>query len=139
DRSANGTIHAEIQYLDAATRAGFDPQALSVELDGAPATGVMVRDDGFITLDATGLGKQKHRIIVRAADRAGHKATDLYLPFWIEDEDFDFRDGLLYFVFTDRFQNGDRSNDDPTPGVDPRPTYHAADFTDVNQTIYAAS
>src|SRR5262249_44016492 len=57
DRSPSGTIHAEIQYLDAATRAGFDPQALSVELDGAPATGVMVRDDGFITLDATGLGK----------------------------------------------------------------------------------
>jgi glycosidase len=137
DRSASGTIHAEIQYLDAASRAGFDPQALSVELDGAPATGVMVRDDGLITLDATGLGKQKHRIIVRAADRAGHKATDLYVPFWIEDEDFDFRDGLLYFVFTDRFQNGDRSNDLPTPGVDPRANYQGGDFAGVKQAIDA--
>ena len=35
----------------------------------------------------------------------------LYVPIWIEDEPFDWDDSFLYQVMTDRFFNGDTSND----------------------------
>jgi glycosidase len=135
DNANNGTIHAEMQYVDGAAGAGMDSKMLSVELDGMPAPGLVVQPNGFITIDATNLPKQKHRIVVHAADRAGHKAKDLFIPFWIEDEQFDFRDGLMYFAFTDRFQNGDPSNDNPTAGVDMRANYQGGDFAGVKQAI----
>ena len=78
--------------------------SVTVTLDGTAAGGASLDGNGVITVDTTGLAKTKHRLIVHAADKAGHAAVDLHVPFWIEDTPFDFRDGLLYFAFTDRFQ-----------------------------------
>ena len=36
---------------------------------------------------------------------------EIYVPVWVEDNAFDWHDALLYFAFTDRFVNGDTSND----------------------------
>src|SRR5439155_10798373 len=101
---------AEVHYVDAHAAAAVAPAALAVTLDGAPADPAPVSPAGVITVDATGLARDKHRVTVNAADRAGRAAAQLDVPFWIEDQPFDFRDGLLYFAFTDRFNNGDPSN-----------------------------
>ena len=87
------------------------------------AGGASIDGNGLITVDTTGLAKTKHRLVFHAADKAAHAAVDLHVPFWIEDQPFDFRDGLMYFAFTDRFRNGDPSNDTPTAGVDARANY----------------
>jgi glycosidase len=108
-----------------------------VTLDGAPAAMQSVDASALITVDAAGLARDKHRVTVTAADRAGHAAAPLDIPFWIEDQPFDFRDGLLYFAFTDRFNNGDPSNDAPASGVDPRANYEGGDFAGIQQKIDA--
>ena len=36
---------------------------------------------------------------------------DVYVPVWVEKEQFDWHNAILYFAFTDRFVNGDSSND----------------------------
>jgi glycosidase len=132
---SGGTIHAEVQYVDGAAGAGLDSSSLAVLLDDQPANGFNLRSDGLLTVDASGLAKDKHRLIVRAADLAGHHAADLHVPFWIEDTPFDFRDGPLYFAFTDRFQNGDASLDSTTPGVDARANYQGGDWAGVKLAI----
>ncbi|HEY7956527.1 MAG TPA: alpha-amylase family glycosyl hydrolase [Polyangia bacterium] len=137
DKSASGALHAEVQYADGAGQAGLDPAALKVLLDGAQASGVTVDATGKIVVDASGLSKDKHRLTFQAADRAGHAATQLDVPFWIEDQPFDFRDGMLYFVFTDRFKNGTTQNDNATSGVDARANYQGGDFAGVQQEIEA--
>lgn len=38
---------------------------------------------------------------------------DVYAPVWVEPTPFDWRDALLYFAFTDRFFDGDSSNNEP--------------------------
>jgi glycosidase len=135
DKSAAGAMRARVQYVDGARGAGLDAASIAAStLDGMPALGASV-GDGVITVEANGIAKDKHRLIVRAADRAGRAADDLHLPFWIEDQPFDFRDGLLYFAFTDRFRDGDPSNNAPVAGVDARANYAGGDFAGIRAAI----
>lgn len=62
---------------------------------------------------------------------------------WVCDEPpvpppgvFDWRDAVIYFVFVDRFNNGDTSNDSQVPGVTGPPgQYQGGDYTGVTQKI----
>jgi len=47
----------------------------------------------------------------------------------------DWRDGILYFVFVDRFRNGDPSNDAPLDGVDQAANYAGGDLAGVLAAI----
>jgi neopullulanase len=132
---STGALHAEVQYVSGAAGSALDPAHLVVLLDGAPAAGVTVAATGRISVDATGLAKDKHRLVVRATDRDGRAAEDLHVPFWIEDQPFDFRDGLLYFAFTDRFRDGTPNDTFPAAGVDARANYEGGDFAGIQQTI----
>jgi glycosidase len=49
---------------------------------------------------------------------------------------FDWRDAVLYFVFVDRFSDGDTANNgSPIAGVDPPAAYHGGDYAGVRQKI----
>jgi neopullulanase len=49
----------------------------------------------------------------------------------------DWRETILYFVMTDRFVNGDQSNDGPLDDVDWRTNYQGGDFAGVTQKLKA--
>ena len=36
---------------------------------------------------------------------------EVYVPVWVEDKKFEWKDAFLYFAFTDRFLNGNMGND----------------------------
>ena len=57
--------------------------------------------------------------------------------FWIEPEAFDWQDALIYMIMTDRYKDGDPSNDPPpTSGVqDPRGDYQGGDLEGVREKI----
>jgi neopullulanase len=134
-KTPDGALHAEVQYLDGSDAAGLDVASVAVTLDGVAAGGASLDGNGLITVDTTGLAKTKHRLVFHAADKAAHAAVDLHVPFWIEDQPFDFRDGLMYFAFTDRFRNGDPSNDKATAGVDARANYQGGDYAGTTAAI----
>ena len=48
---------------------------------------------------------------------------------------FDWRSAVLYFVFVDRFRNGDPSNDNPVPGVETAANYQGGDYRGVIDAI----
>ena len=56
-------------------------------------------------------GKYSYRFTLENQD--GQAAEPLFVPVWLEKTPFDWRDALIYFVFTDRFANGDKGNDRP--------------------------
>jgi neopullulanase len=133
-KTADGTLHAEVTYTDGNSAAGLDAAKSGVMLDGAPIAAT-VDGNGVISVDATKLVKTKHRLIISAVDKAGHAAVDLHIPFWIEDRAFDFRDGLLYFTFTDRFRDGDATNDTLIPSVDFIANFQGGDWKGITQAI----
>jgi glycosidase len=133
DKSADGSLRAEARLEGPADGTAVARGDVEVLLDGAAAG--TVGDDGHITVTASGLAKNKHRVTVRAKDRMGRTAKELVVPFWIEETPFDFRDGLMYFVFTDRFRDGTTGNTQPAGDVDARANYAGGDFAGVTQAI----
>ncbi len=134
-KDATGAADVVARYVDGAEQAGADPASIAATVDGAPVAVAFDPASGRIALHAGGLAVDKHRLIVAGADRAGRRAADLHVPFWIEARPFDFRDGVLYFAFTDRFRDGDPANNAPLPDIDPRANYAGGDFAGITQAI----
>ena len=53
----------------------------------------------------------KYTLNVRALDSEGRKSNDISYPFWFEESKFDWNGALIYMIMTDRFVNGNLSND----------------------------
>ena len=112
--------------------------------DGEPAVGMTASLDrakipagswkidnaaGAVDFSLPALVKGKHVLSLETTDGKGRKAEPIDLPFWVEDEAFDYRDGLLYMFLIDRFANGDKSNDKPVGGpVDYDADFHGGDL-----------
>lgn len=94
-------------------------------------------DAGSVNLNATGLTPGKYTASVVATDSAGIASDPLRLVFWIEAERFEWQDALVYMIVTDRYRDGDTSNDPgPTSGVqDPRGDWKGGDLEGVRQKI----
>jgi glycosidase len=106
---------------------GVRPSRLVARLDRAslPA-GTFTFDEaaGAIDFDFKGLPKGKHTLSLVAFDATERPSQPIDLPFWVEDETFSYRDGLLYMFMVDRFANGNTANDAPV-GL---PVEYDADF-----------
>jgi glycosidase len=92
---------------------GVAPVSVNASFDNGalPANSYSVQGDGSIAFSFHGLERGKHTLSLRSADDHGRASDPVDLPFWVEDEAFDYRDGILYMAMLDRFANGDRSND----------------------------
>ena len=102
--------------LEFAIQTATDGEAITqveVELDGQPIAIRGPDDAGRYRYSNDMVGLGKHRISIRVQDAAGRSAQPVDLPFWIENEAFDYRDGVLYLLFIDRFANGNPDNDAP--------------------------
>ena len=93
---------------------GEPPVSMTASIDGAKIPVGSWKIDptaGAVDFTLPGLVKGKHRLSLSATDTKKRDAELVDLPFWVEDEDFDYRDGLLYMFMVDRFANGDTTND----------------------------
>jgi glycosidase len=102
----------------------------SLDNDGVAAEAFAIdAASGAVDFTFAGLAKGKHTLSLRTFDRKGREAEPVDLPFWVEDEAFDWRDGVLYMMLIDRFANGDRMNDRPVGGeVEYEADWHGGDL-----------
>ena len=78
----------------------------------ALATGLWDEETWTWTLDLSTLPDGKNTLHITGEDVDGNQAEDLLLPFWNGPQaDFVWEDALIYMVMTDRFVNGDSTND----------------------------
>ncbi|MFL2950788.1 MAG: alpha-amylase family glycosyl hydrolase [Candidatus Thalassarchaeaceae archaeon] len=88
------------------------------------------------TYDLTGLDDGKHTFKIEGFDVDGNPAYDLLIPFWSgHSADFEWQDALIYMVMTDRFVNGNTSNDEPLTGAAQGADWQGGDFAGVTQMI----
>jgi glycosidase len=112
--SASGEAKVRIKLRSASD--GDKPAKVLGSIDrGKLAPGTWTIDDaaGAVDFKLTGLAKGKHTLSLRAFDAKGREALPIDLPFWVEDEAFDYRDGVLYMFMIDRYANGEKANDKP--------------------------
>ena len=147
--AGQGHYTASVQFHPGEGAPPVDPSSVTVTLrkDGqtSPVGGVTV-DAGHETIgvDVPGLADGKYTVFVAAKDFAGQAVHPLRLVFWVEAETWDWKDAVIYMAMTDRFKNGDTSNDPPptTVGgdggavtVDVRTDYHGGDLEGVTAKI----
>jgi glycosidase len=116
-----------------------DWDTLSVEVNHAPAPRGSVRVLGDrVTLTLAGLDvPNRYTVVATVRDNAGAVSDPFYAPLWLEQEAFSWKDAVLYFAFTDRFHDGDPSNNDPTEGVEALANWSGGDFKGIQDKIEA--
>lgn len=113
----------------------INASSIKVKRNGVDYTVDFDSENKIWTVNDTGLENGKYSYLFEAADSEGHKARNLFVPVWIEDQTFDWRDGAMYFTLTDRFRDGDQSNNSPVSGVDTRANWQGGDFEGLLQTL----
>jgi len=117
-------------------------------LDGKAVNKVSVTQDGNtvkFSLDANGTGiidfdapaNGKYDFMVIA--KSGRKKAEKFVPVWVQDKAFSWQDAIMYFPMTDRFMDGDTSNDAPATCLDAtnKANWLGGDFAGIKQKIDA--
>lgn len=133
--SESGGASVRVAIRTAVDRAA--PSRVDFALDGAALDARMVvldEDAGAYDVTLDGLPPGRHLLSVRAADERGREAEPIDLPFWIEEERFEWRDATMYMIVVDRFANGDRASDDPV-GVEYPADFHGGDLDGVTEVV----
>jgi glycosidase len=103
-----------VRYVGAGT---LDLDQSEVRLNGAPVNVIDRFDSSRQTfvLRHQGLEPSKYSYLFRLRRDGGSRLEPLFLPVWIGSgirfADFTWNDSIVYQIFTDRFHNGDPSND----------------------------
>jgi neopullulanase len=138
-----GTFTATVDWQAALSGAKLDPASASGTLrrgssEEPVATGISAdAEAGTISVALEGLADGKYTLVLSASDSQGTAARPARLVFWIEAEAFDWRDAVIYMIVTDRYKDGDPSNNaPPTAGVqDDRGDWKGGDLEGIRQKI----
>ena len=88
------------------------------------------------TLSLDGFDDGKHTLKIEGLDMEGHQAYDLLVPFWLGPHaSFVWEDALIYMIMTDRFVNGNESNDGNPTGAASGADWQGGDFAGVTSMI----
>ncbi|MDE0708716.1 MAG: alpha-amylase family glycosyl hydrolase, partial [Candidatus Poseidoniales archaeon] len=102
----------------------------------ALATGLWDEETWTWVLDLTTLPVGKNTLHITGVDIDGNTAEDILLPFWNGPQtDFVWEDALIYMVMSDRFVNGDESNDPSPTNATQGADWMGGDFAGVTQMI----
>lgn len=104
-----------------------------------PESGIEVDPaTGALALSAGGLAPSKYSFLLRMRSDGGEDLRPLFVPQWLgagmRYADFQWKDGIMYQIMTDRFLNGDPGNDiDNSQGTlaeveDERSQWQGGDF-----------
>ncbi len=129
----NGT-DAQIRIIEGSDSIG-DISVVVESPNGNAVAGKFVRLDRTIRIPARSVPKGAW-VRVIAADARG-RAGNAVRFHWPAAAEFSWQDAILYFAFTDRFYNADRSNDTPAKAADMlRPgNFHGGDWKGIRQKI----
>ena len=135
-----GTYAATLSYVDGVDASGPLTTSFTATLTHdtvvTPITsGFSVDATGGVTLSLSGLAPGKYTALVTPQSNT-HPGRPTRLIFWIEETPYEWNDAEIYMVVTDRFRNGDTSNDAAAlPSVDPREQFQGGDLQGVKQAI----
>jgi glycosidase len=125
----------------------LDLGASDILLNGASVdlSGVFEAATQTFWIQQTGVESSKYSYLFRMKNDGGADIRPLFVPMWIGNgvryADFTWKDGILYQIMTDRFLNGDGSNDiDNSQGTlaqvtDVRSQWQGGDFRGIIDKI----
>lgn len=132
EATPEGQLTATIAYALGADASPLDLDRLELTVGGRPAPYTHDAEAQTLRVAVSGLAPGKHTLRARAFDEAGREADDeVFTPLWVEPRPFQWTDGPMYLVFTDRFRNGDPTTDASVSNVEFRANYTGGDLLGV--------
>ncbi len=131
------TLDIVVQAYTGVSGQPLDPASLRVERAGAPFQGFSFDPaTQRFTVHLEDVAPGKHSFVFRAANAHG-EAVPLFVPVWMEERPFSWRDAVLYFAMTDRFHDGDPDNDQPAACLPPghKANWLGGDFAGIREKI----
>ncbi len=125
---AGSSIAFSVGFIRGTSEELLDPATVEITRNGQSVTPAFDSETNTWSVSDSGLDKGKYSYLFKAKDQAGRSAESLFVPVWVEDEHFDWRDGVMYFAMTDRFSDGNAANNSPTSDVDNRANWQGGDF-----------
>lgn len=124
--SVTYTGNADIDFTKSKFYLNGEPIDLSSNYDATTKT---------FTISADNLTNGKYTYLFRVTDTNGLNNQAVYIPIWIEDQPFKWKDAFIYQIMTDRFNNADHTNDAPVAGVDTDKNWQGGDFAGIIEKI----
>lgn len=144
-QSTLSSVGVVLQYQGAGT---LDLAASTIRLNADDVAMEDIEVDGgtqSIAVRAQSLSPSKYSYLFRMKTDGGDDVRPLFVPMWIGDgiryADFSWKDAILYQIMTDRFLDGDPSNNlDNSQGTlaevdDPRSQWQGGDFRGIIDKI----
>lgn len=146
-QSTSTAVGMVVEYQGAGA---LDLEASTIRLNDEPLPdgGIEVDpESGALALAASSLAPSKYSFLLRMKNDAGDDLRPLFVPQWIgagmRYSEFQWSDGIIYQIMTDRFSNGDPSNDiDNSQGSlaevdDERSQWQGGDFRGIIEKLEA--
>jgi glycosidase len=140
----SGSFTAQLAYNPPVDGSLPDTEGFTATLFDEDQTRALGKDElvvgptGHVSVTLQGLHLGKYKVEVVAKAKSGKQSEPRKLVFWIEQQPFSWDGALIYMVMTDRYKDGDSSNNAaPTPGADPRGDYQGGDLQGLTQNIEA--
>jgi len=140
--AGQGTYSAELEYHDGVEGGGPDESGFTAKLfhngtsTSLAAAQFTVAASGNVTISLSGLEDGKYTVVIFGKTKSGRASEPVRLVFWVEGEQFVWKDAIIYMVMADRYRDGDPSNNaPPTPGADARGDWKGGDLQGLRQSI----
>ena len=125
-----GTLSATLRLTP--EDATLDTGAVVVTLDHQPVSWEAAGND--ISVELSDVTDGIHDLRVQAGVVGGAATPTVLLKFYLNLSS-DWRETIIYFAMTDRFRNGNPSNDNPISDVDDRVNWQGGDFEGLRQSL----
>ncbi len=129
------SISFKVRYTPGLEGVDIDDTKTKITLNGEKISVTFNKNNSLFEISAANLEKGKYTWLFKVFDKNGFAADPLFVPFWLEDETFSWKDGVIYQIMTDRFKDGDTSNDAPISGIDFKANWQGGDFRGIIQKI----
>ncbi len=128
-------ISFDVAIIRGNAGSAIDSDLLVATRNGQTLASMYDAENRRFTIRDTNLSPNKYAYQFRVTDESGKSSNKLFVPVWVEEQQFDWKDGVMYFVMTDRFNDGDSSNNALAPNVDFRANWQGGDFAGVSDKI----
>lgn len=111
--AAAGTLSVKVEAWDGVGSTGLVPSSATLRVDGVEHAAGYDPETATFNVQLSGLTQNsKVNLLFTIANQHG-TSKPLFVPLWIEETPWSWREALMYFAFTDRFYNGNTNNDAP--------------------------
>lgn len=146
-QTTSSSISVIAQYQGGA-QIDLDASTIRLNAETAAAESVAFQaETKTIAISTSGLEASKYSVLLRLVDDGGNAIRPLFVPLWIGDgiryADFTWKDASMYQIMTDRFRDGDPSNNvDNSMGTlaqvdDVRSQWQGGDFRGIIDQLQA--